>query len=995
MADANRVKQIFAEAVQLPADDRAAFNASAAAGDDDVRAEVESLLAAMDGAGNEGFLTSPTHQQSVDTIKSSSTETAGAQIDRYKLLQLIGEGGFGSVWMAEQKDPVKRRVALKIIKLGMDTKQVIARFEAERQALAMMDHPNIAKVLDAGSTDTGRPYFVMEYIRGIPIIEYCDTEKSDTRIRLDLFMDVCHAIQHAHQKGIIHRDIKPTNVLVTLHDGKPVVKVIDFGIAKATNQELTDKTLFTQHRQMVGTPAYMSPVQAEMSGLDIDTRSDVYSLGVLLYELLTGTTPFANDELMSKGYAEMMRIIREVAPHKPSTRLSTLGETGSRTALQRHVADPKKLGLILRGDLDWIVMKALEKDRTRRYETANGFAMDVERYLHDEPVSAGPPSASYKLKKLIKRNKGAFAAAAAMFLVLTLGAVGTSYGMLWALNERERVTNQANRASDALRQVTDEFAASITTETTGETVVPIVASTQGGEVEALAITAVNLVRSLDAARTESQRELSRANEVKRLIAEMLQSVNPAVAQTTDTTLLRRILATASERLEAGDVRDELVAADLHRVIGNVYTSLSQFDASEAHLQRALAIHRRLLGSQHEETRRSAWGLGLLYLDSNRFREAEELFAPMVEDARRANGEENRDVLLMMTNLAYAYHGQSRFVEAEALYLRSLELKRRVLGEEDPDTLRCMNNLATLYWNLSRFDEAEPLMKQTLEVRERTLGPVHPETLTATANLANLYRMQSKRDEAEQLYIKAIPTMRRVLGDSHAKTTLFLHNLVALYADQQRFDDAEQLMHEVIENFRNTLGPENEQTLGAITDLGRLYNRMKRYDDARLQFESCLPVMRQRIGEQHQFTRYALDGLSRAHAGLGNLADAYRFHGELDRVELELAEKPGTPPNELNTQAWHLLTCGYLVSRDPARALSLAERACALEEAGAGANLWVYLDTLALAQHMTGDTATAIETQKRAIELMPEGADASVAERLAEYEAALSKPFVED
>ncbi|MEM1349004.1 MAG: serine/threonine-protein kinase, partial [Myxococcota bacterium] len=314
-----------------------------------------------------------------------------------------------------------RRVALKIIKLGMDTKQVIARFEAERQALALMDHPNIAKVLDAGATDTGRPYFVMEYIRGVPLIEYCDTEKLDTRARLGLFSSICNAIQHAHQKGIIHRDIKPSNVLVTLHDGVPVVKVIDFGIAKATNQELTEKTIYTQHRQMIGTPAYMSPEQAEMSGLDIDTRSDIYSLGVLLYELLTGTTPFTEEELASAGYDGMMRMIREVEPHKPSTRLSTLGATATHAADRRR-ADVQKLGALLRGDIDWIVMKCLEKDRTRRYETANGLATDLYRHLQDEPVLAGPPSKAYKIRKFVRRNR-APVAVAGLFTLFVVGAV--------------------------------------------------------------------------------------------------------------------------------------------------------------------------------------------------------------------------------------------------------------------------------------------------------------------------------------------------------------------------------------------------------------------------------------------------------------------------------------------------------------------------------------------------------------------------------------------
>jgi len=378
----------------------------------------------------------------------TSSEAAGTQIGRYKLLEKIGEGGMGTIWMAEQREPVRRRVALKIIKLGMDTKQVIARFEAERQALAMMDHPNIAKVLDAGATETGRPYFVMEYIRGIPILEYCDQEKVDTRARLELFASVCHAIQHAHQKGIIHRDIKPSNVLVTLHDGVPVPKVIDFGVAKATNCELTTKTLFTEHRQMIGTPAYMSPEQAEMSGLDIDTRSDVYSLGVLLYELLTGTTPFDTRTLLESGFDELLRAIREDEPHKPSTRVSKLGDTGTRTAQQRRV-EQKTLSLLLRGDIDWIVMKCLEKDRTRRYETANGLAADIRRHLGDEPVTAGPPSSTYRLRKFVRRNRVQVIATSVVLAALLAGIVATSWGL---------VQTSLARSAALERQVQDEHA---------------------------------------------------------------------------------------------------------------------------------------------------------------------------------------------------------------------------------------------------------------------------------------------------------------------------------------------------------------------------------------------------------------------------------------------------------------------------------------------------------------------------------------------------------
>ena len=364
------------------------------------------------------------------------TEKAGDHINRYKLLQEIGEGGCGTVYMAEQEQPVRRRVALKVIKLGMDTKQVIARFEAERQALALMDHPNIAKVLDAGATDTGRPFFVMELVRGVPITEYCDQNNLSTLQRLDLFTPVCKAIQHAHQKGIIHRDIKPSNILVTLHDGVPVPKVIDFGIAKAIDQPLTEKTLFTRFEQFMGTPAYMSPEQAEMSGLDVDTRSDIYSLGVLLYELLTGKTPFDSKELAKSGVDAMRKTIREQEPVRPSTKVATLqGEERTITA-RRRSTDSSKLLHQLKGDLDWIVMKCLEKDRTRRYDTANGLALDVQRYLDNEPVAARPPSTVYRFQKAFRRHKLVFAAGGAVFAVLILGIIGTTVGFL--RSERQR-----------------------------------------------------------------------------------------------------------------------------------------------------------------------------------------------------------------------------------------------------------------------------------------------------------------------------------------------------------------------------------------------------------------------------------------------------------------------------------------------------------------------------------------------------------------------------
>src|SRR5436309_912597 len=386
----------------------------------------------------------------IEFAQEPADEAIGQKIGRYKLLERVGEGGCGVVYVAEQTEPVRRRVALKVIKLGMDTKVVVARFEAERQALAMMDHPNIARVLDAGTTDTGQPYFVMELVPGVRITDHCDQNNLSTKERLDLFIKVCQAIQHAHQKGIIHRDIKPSNLLVTLQDGVPVPKVIDFGIAKATQGELTEKTLHTQLHQFIGTPAYMSPEQAEMSGLDIDTRSDIYSLGVLLYELLAGDTPFDASELLKRGLDEVRRTIREVEPPRPSTRLSTLANVElTDVARQRHTEAPKLINL-LRGDLDWVVMKCLEKDRTRRYETANGLAMDLKRFLQNEPVVARPPSAAYRLEKLVRRNKLTFAAGAIVFFALIVG-LGVSTWSLYRVHAARREADLRRQEADKAR----------------------------------------------------------------------------------------------------------------------------------------------------------------------------------------------------------------------------------------------------------------------------------------------------------------------------------------------------------------------------------------------------------------------------------------------------------------------------------------------------------------------------------------------------------------
>jgi len=817
------IKSIFAEALEKKtAKERAAFLDKACEGDGDLRSKVEGLLKAHKEAGD--FLEVPAFEGKATLDESPLTEKPGTRIGRYKLLQLIGEGGFGVVYMAEQEKPIRRRVALKIIKLGMDTKQVIARFEAERQALAMMDHPNIARVFDAGATDTGRPYFVMELVKGIPITEYCDKNNLDTRQRLDLFIDVCKAVQHAHQKGIIHRDIKPSNVMITLHDGKPVPKIIDFGIAKATQHRLTEKTFFTEYRQFIGTPEYMSPEQAEMTGLDVDTRSDIYSLGVLLYELLTGTTPFEGDKLRSAAYDEIRRIIREDEPPKPSTRLNTLGDALTDVAKHRHV-QPNQLCKIVCGDLDWVVMKALEKDRTRRYETANEFAADIGRHLGDEPVVAGPPSTAYRLRKFVRRNRAPVTSILAVLLVLIAGIVVSTIFAIEQTRARAEAERQGKRSQAVTAFITNDILASV-------------------------------MRGHDGSGDVTMRSALSAGAAK-----------------------------IGDRFES----EPLTEASIREALGNTYRRLGEYEAAGPQLERAYQIRREEIGEVTPETLQSMRHLSRLYLAQERYDEAQSLLIRTLEGRQSVLGEEHPDTLASMSDLASVYYYQGQYDKANPLLVKAMEIGRRVLGEDDLQNQISMGWLARVYREQGRNEQAEPLYVEMLESRRRIFGEeCEKEVVTSIVvkELIKLYETWGKPQQAKK-YREKLQQLSSTLilhaGDwdkwiqlAQAWDTTpkreeemqkpppvvdHMAKLAEWYYEQDRYDEAEPLYLERLEIQERVLGKEHPDVLSSVNDLARLYCQQRRYGKVETLVVSLLETSRRVLGEEDSFTLELMVGLA--------------------------------------------------------------------------------------------------------------------------------------
>jgi serine/threonine protein kinase/tetratricopeptide (TPR) repeat protein len=822
-----RVEDLLSDALSWSHDERALRLDEACGGDARLRAEVESLLEAHEQAG--GFMAEP----SVETAASSAQdEMAGTVVGRYRLLQLIGEGGFGAVYMAEQREPVRRRVAVKVIKLGMDTRQVIARFEAERQALAMMDHPNIARVLDAGATETGRPYFVMELVRGEPITVYCDRANLPIRERLDLFQQVCHAVQHAHQKGVIHRDLKPSNILVAEIDGRLTPRIIDFGIAKATggHAQLTDKTLFTDFRQFVGTPEYMSPEQAGMGVVDIDTRSDIYSLGVLLYELLTGGPPFDPRRLRSAAWEEMRRIIREDEPQRPSTRLHSHQRT--REVASRRRAEPAQLVGLVRGDLDWIVMKCLEKDRGRRYETANALVMDIGRYLAGEPVVAAPPSRTYRLRKFVARHRGPVAAALAIAMVLVLGIVGTSVGLAWALREAERAEGQAQRAlraeaetarrADELEQVAafqESQLADLRAPRMGRGLRRDIFERRRAVLE---------LGGLDDAGVESGLlELERA----------LDGVN--FVDVARASLDHNIFDGTLQAIETQFADQPVVKARLLQSVANVLRNLQLFDRAVAPQEEALAIRLLELGEAHPDTLRSLLRAARLEGALSWYEDAEMHLRHAIEIARRELGVEDGLTLSAMNELGINLHAQGRYAEAEACFAELIRIRRRAsLGVNG-----VKQNLGIVAFDQGKLLEAEQLFREVHEDRLRKLGPESNSTRSTARRLGNCLRRLGRPEEAEPYLREALEGARSSAGDEHWRTLFIMRELAGLLREMGEPKEAEPLAAEAVRKGRGLWPNERPQAdVRFLVEHGRILTALERFVPAEDELLEALALL---------------------------------------------------------------------------------------------------------------------------------------------------------
>ncbi|MDA1053882.1 MAG: serine/threonine-protein kinase [Planctomycetota bacterium] len=802
------------------------------------------------------------------------SEQAGTVIaDRYKLLERIGEGGMGEVWVAEQSRPVRRKVAIKLIKAGMDSKSVLSRFEVERQALAVMDHSNIAKVFDGGHTEHGRPFFAMEYVKGVSITAYCDDARLSVAERLALFVEVCQAVQHAYQKGIIHRDLKPSNILVCLYDGTPKTKVIDFGLAKAMHQPLTEHTLYTAHGMMVGTPAYMSPEQAEFNNLDIDTRTDIYSLGVVLYELLTGTTPLDKKRFRETPWSEMLRHIKEEEPRRPSTRLSS-SDTLPNIAAKRQL-EPAKLSRLIRGELDWIVMKCLEKERSRRYATASALADDIQRYLRDEPVEACPPSVGYRLKKTLRRHKGPVLAASLVLLALIGGIAGMTWGFVEARQQRDK-TKLALDAKEREWQRAEDSAADAMLQKAE-------ALKQKQEAEANAIEAKRQETEALKQKHEAEQQAAIAEAVNEFLNRDLfgqddfrnmPGLNPNLT-------VREVLDRASTAVENAFPEQPLVEAAVRQTLSDAYDSLGELEKSQALSERAYQMRLTHLRPDHPDTllskKKVAVGLALL---GNRER-CIELLEEVVAVASEKLGNDANDTLGYKHNLAFNYSRVGRFAESERIFQEVLAAQVAKIGPDYGETIGTRGELGGMYRLWGKYDEAERHLKEVLDWFRANVHPDHPHAHRYGMYLADTYLRSGRFDLAEQLFHQAVEALTKTAGADSKRAQLAKIGLAWVYSAQKKLDLADPLYRELIQKLREARSGVSPDVLLTEKDFAWIAYNVSEPEAAVMLLQAAAEASQQVRGVGHADTLYLIASLLEIYEATGRQDEAAKWRNELE------------------------------------------------------------------------------------------------------------------
>lgn len=791
LIDHQRLRELFESVMDLPATERASVLDASCNGDKALRAELDSLLSHHDAE------VSVLSDEQVGIGMKVADELGYAahdpglpeKIGGYRIVRVLGSGGMGIVYEAEQERPFRRHVALKVIKLGMDTREVVDRFQQERQALAMLDHPNIAKVLDAGATERGRPYFVMELCAGEPITKYCDSNRLSISARLGIFVQVCQAIQHAHQKALIHRDIKPSNVLITMQDGRAFAKVIDFGIAKATGDKLTDTTVHTEAMRLLGTPEYMSPEQAEGSR-DIDTQTDVYSLGVLLYELLTGCTPFGGKNLARAPVTEVIRIIRDVEPVRPSTRVRAEAVKAIEIAESRGLS-PQRLASLLEGDLDWIVTKAIEKERSRRYDSAGALADEVNRYLAGDPVDAAPPSTAYRMRKFVHRNRGLVLGTGVVAAALIIGAAGT----LWQASVARREAKSARAAENDARRIARfqaEMLEQIDPNSAGD---ELVGHMRNQFKNGLANSKLPLeVR--EAKISEFEEQIDRLNPTD-LAADLI-----------NTTILKPSIDSIAQQFSEQPV----IEASLNQTLATLYRTIGRYADARPLQEKVLATRKRALGESHPDTLESMYELGYLIRLQGDLPGAEALLKETFEKCKAALGPDHPVTLSTQSTCGGILRLKKEYVEAEVCWRDVLERRRRVLNQDDPYIIISINNLGAVLQDEGKLSEAESYFREALERGRRVLGPDNPTTLITQNFLGGLLWRQNRLEEAEFIHRETLEKRRRILGDRHPRTINSVANLGELLFAAGKNAEAEPFLREAYEKRRRVLGRKHSLTL---------------------------------------------------------------------------------------------------------------------------------------------------------------------------------------